>query len=249
MLNNERIQIWNETSNQITFDTLFVRKTVENGQKNDLANFRQFLAIKGVKCYSTWIMMPDLESSDHLASLKIPFVIIFRFWNFWPPLLSLDKKMRAGAQISRENVNFDDHIVISVTNWIRWGGETRRFQKVLSTNRTTLVHSPPFPLMLTYGPLVDKAKAEASTRLFSRHSEGTTCNLLFLTICVHLISEHLYLSVPVLPCNGTKSISAQRRHSPAKTTSKRTEHKVHCVITRCGLSLLRLVRRLIAWNL
>ena len=69
-------QIWSQNSNWIPFDPLFGQKTVENRLNRLFCKFSTFFGPKGVKCHSIWILRPDLESSYHSASLRIPFDII-----------------------------------------------------------------------------------------------------------------------------------------------------------------------------
>ena len=57
-------------------------KTVEKWLNKCFAYFRQLSSQKGVKCYTIWIMRPDLESSRHLGYLRPLFVMISTFWFF-----------------------------------------------------------------------------------------------------------------------------------------------------------------------
>ena len=75
-------QIWPQNSNRTTFHPLLAKKLSKIGKIPDYANFRQFLGQKRVKCYSIWILRPDLESSHHLASFRTQFDIIFGCWSF-----------------------------------------------------------------------------------------------------------------------------------------------------------------------
>ena len=80
MLNDERIL--NQASkfrlNNILPPPPFTEKH-KRGKIADLASFRQFLSQKGVKFCLICILTPDLESSQHQASLRTPFIIIFTF--------------------------------------------------------------------------------------------------------------------------------------------------------------------------
>ena len=79
-LNSIRTHLWQKNC----------RKLAKLGILQILTVFRP----KGGKCYSIWILMPDLESSHHLGSPGTPIVIIFTFWNFWLPMLLLEPKCR-----------------------------------------------------------------------------------------------------------------------------------------------------------
>ena len=70
---------------------------------------------KGVKCYLILILRPDLESSNHFASLRNPFDMIFTFRFLTSHVILFDHKWGQGYHFL-ENVNFDALTVISVKN-------------------------------------------------------------------------------------------------------------------------------------
>ena len=156
-------QSWYQNSNRITFDPRSAEKQSIIGKIPDLANFRIFLALNVVKCYLIWILMPDLESSHHLVlvSLRTPVVIIFNFWNFWPPMLLLDPKCKRGPP------NFFEKIeILMILSWSALKTASDKgwdwaFSKSC-TNRTTLMYSPSVPLMLTYIPKHENFKADVA---------------------------------------------------------------------------------------
>ena len=114
-----RFQIRYQNSNRVIFDPLLAEKQSKIGKIPDLANFRQFFAIKEVRCYLILILMPDLESSHHLPSIITPFVIIFKFWIFCHQCYYCTQNAGGTPQFFLENVNFYDLIVISVKNCIK----------------------------------------------------------------------------------------------------------------------------------
>ena len=63
----------------------FGSQNVENWQNTGFSQFSIFSATEVVKCYSIWILRPDLESSQYLASLRTQFDMIFLFWFFYLP--------------------------------------------------------------------------------------------------------------------------------------------------------------------
>ena len=88
--------ILSQNSNWIIFDLLFGQTTVQNWINQAFHQFSKFLGQKGVKCYSIWVLRPDLEFSHNLASFRTPFVIIFTFWNLNPPMLTEKLQSRCG---------------------------------------------------------------------------------------------------------------------------------------------------------
>ena len=84
-------QNWAQNSNRITFDPLFSKKKLPNlgiffKNHYKIARFDSFFGQKGVKCYSIWILRPDLESSHHFTYHMPPLDIIFTFLIFRPPM-------------------------------------------------------------------------------------------------------------------------------------------------------------------
>ena len=88
-------QIWTKNFNWIAFHPFLAKQLTELGKIPDLANFWQFLANEGVKCYSIWVLTLVLKSSRHFAPLRTPFDTIFTFWFFDLPCYFLPE-MRPG---------------------------------------------------------------------------------------------------------------------------------------------------------
>ena len=112
--------------------------------------FWQVLCQMGIKCCSIWLLRPDLESSHNLASIRIQFVISFPFLIFGLPCLYFDHKCRLspifGKCKFRRAQNYNKRFKNASDR-----GWDRAFSKSC-TKRTTLIYSPPFPPLLTYGP-------------------------------------------------------------------------------------------------
>ena len=140
-------RFWPQTSTRVTFDPFWANKNFRKlAEIGYFDSFQQFLFFKqGIKCYLIWILRLGLESSRNLESFSTPFCTICTFWLFashgiiWPQMRTWARSFLYKMQI------------LMSWSWsplkmhqIRWG-KTMRFQKKESTNRTTLMNSPPFP--------------------------------------------------------------------------------------------------------
>ena len=148
-------QSWPQNSNRTAFDHLFGNKNRQKFAKYGiLPIFGSFWAKKGSNVVLFKILIPDSESSHHLASFRTPCVI-FTFWIFGLPCYLTKKRWSFFFYI--ENVHFDQLIVISVKKNASDRGGDRAFSHSC-TNRTNLMYSTPFPPLLTCRPTTITSK-------------------------------------------------------------------------------------------
>ena len=139
MQNDESIPNLTSNSNRITFDPVFVLKTVENWQNIRISLFSTvFFGKKRVKRNSIWILRTDLESSHHFASLKILFDRIFTFSCLDLPCYVLNTNVGGVSFFSIMKISMSSSWY-ALKNASDRGGETVLFKKVVHTNRITLM--------------------------------------------------------------------------------------------------------------